>query len=429
VVALPAAARGTRSMMRIVVAVFLLACVLAVAPGSAGAQPGVQFGIQDDAWLEFGPGTLQQRVAKLDKMGFDAVRVTLGWHEIETNPGRYRWTRSDRLLGAINARGLRPVVTIWGTPRWVNRGQNPNIAPPDGLEYHFRNFTRTIANRYSYVDAWVMWNEPNKPTWLNPASPRTYVQQILNPGYQGIKAANPRATVAGGVTAPTAGKGGIAPVDFIRLMALNGAQLDVYAHHPYPVFPGDTPFKGGCKCKTLTMAELHRLLTFVKRSFPRARVWLTEYGYQTNPPDKFGVSQELQARYVGEAARRVYLASKVDLLIHYLYRDEPNLARWQSGLQNVRGKDKLALKASILPLAQVSRRGARTTLWGQVRPGKGPQRYVLEKSAEGSWVPLGKVARTNARGYLQRTVLAPKGTKLRLRYPAGKVASPALTVR
>jgi hypothetical protein len=231
------------------------------------------------------------------------------------------------------------------------------------------------------------------------------------------------------VTAPTAGKGGIAPVDFIRLMALNGAKLDVYAHHPYPVFPGDTPFKGGCKCKTLTMAELHRLLAFVKRSFPRARVWLTEYGYQTNPPDKFGVSQELQARYVGEAARRVYLASKVDLLIHYLYRDEPNLARWQSGLQNVRGKDKPALKASMLPLAQVSRRGTQTTVWGQVRPGKGRQRYVLEKSAEGSWVPLGKVARTNARGYLQRTVLAPKGTKLRLRYPAGKVASPALTVR
>jgi hypothetical protein len=415
--------------MRIVVAVVVLACALAVSPGSAGAAQGVQFGIQDDAWLEFGPGTLQQRVARLDKMGFDAVRITLAWHEIETSPGRYRWARSDRLLGAIRARGLRPVVTLWGTPRWANRGQLPNVAPADGLEYHFQNFTRAIASRYDYVDAWLMWNEPNKPAWLRPASPRTYVQQILNPGYKGIKAGNPRAAVAGGVTGPTAGKGGVTPVDFIRLMKINGALLDVYAHHPYPVFPGDTPFKGGCKCKTLTMAELHRLLKFVKRSFPRARIWLTEYAYQTNPPDVFGVSPELQARYVGEAARRVYLAPKVDLLIHYLYRDEPTLARWQSGLENVRGKAKPALTASILPLAQVSRRGTRTTVWGQVRPGKGAQRYVLEKRDAGRWVVVGGVARTNARGYLQRAVAAPKGTKLRLRYPAGKVASPALTVR
>src|SRR5688572_13372807 len=165
--------------MRIAVAVAALACALSVFPGSAGAAPGVQFGIQDDAWLEFGPGTIQQRVAKLEKMGFDAVRVTLSWHEIETSPGRYRWTRTDRLLGAIHARGLRPVVTLWGTPPWANRGGPPNVAPAEGLEYHFRNFTRTIASRYDYVDAWLMWNEPNKPLWLKPASPRTYVQQIL----------------------------------------------------------------------------------------------------------------------------------------------------------------------------------------------------------------------------------------------------------
>jgi hypothetical protein len=95
----------------------------------------------------------------------------------------------------------------------------------------------------------------------------------------------------------------------------------------------------------------------------------------------------------------------------------------------VRGTAKPGLRASSLPLAQVSRRGARTTVWGQVRPGTGRQRYVLEKSEEGSWVALGKVARTNAGGYLQRTVLAPRGTKLRLRYPAGKISSPPMTVR
>ena len=242
-----------------------------------------------------------------------------------------------------------------------------------------------------------MWNEPNKPIWLRPASARTYVSRILNPGYLGIKAANRRARVAGGVTGPRAGKGGVSPVDFIRAMDQAGARLDAYAHHPYPVFPGDTPYEGGCQCKTLTMASLERLLLFVGRAFPSARIWLTEYAYQTNPPDVFGVSRDDQARFIAEAARRVHQAPKVDMLIHYLYRDEPELARWQSGLETVTGEAKPALAAMMLPLAQVQRRGTRTTVWGQVRPGNGRQRYVLQRWSEGRWVPsVGPRGRTPA---------------------------------
>ena len=156
--------------------------------------------------------------------------------------------------------------------------------------------------------------------------------------------------MAGGVTGPRAGKGGVSPVDFIRAMDAAGARLDAYAHHPYPVFPGDTPFEGGCVCETLTMASLERLLLFVGRAFPSARIWLTEYAYQTNPPDAFGVSPNDQARFVGEAARRVYFAPKVDMLIHYLYRDEPEISRLQSGLETVRGAAKPALAATMLPV-------------------------------------------------------------------------------
>jgi hypothetical protein len=39
---------------------FALLCALAacVAPSFAPASNRIQYGIQDDAWLEFGPGTL-----------------------------------------------------------------------------------------------------------------------------------------------------------------------------------------------------------------------------------------------------------------------------------------------------------------------------------------------------------------------------------
>ncbi len=407
----------------------LLACVCAMGffPATAQGASGVKFGIQDDAWLEFGPGKLADRVAKLDRLGLDVVRVTLGWHRIEASEGTYRWERPDRLLRALRARGLEPVVTLWGTPAWANGGGSPNVAPSNGAD--FQRFAEIAAERYPFVTSWIMWNEPNKPTWLKPASAGTYVSQILNPGYAGIKSVNRRARVAGGVTGPRAGKGGISPVDFIRAMDRAGARLDAYAHHPYPVFPGDTPFLGGCSCKTLTMASLERLLLFVGQAFPRARIWLTEYAYQTNPPDLFGVSPDEQARFIAEAARRVYQAPKVDMLIHYLYRDEPESARWQSGLETIDGKAKPSLAATMLPLAQVQRRGTTTSVWGQVRPGEGRQRYVVQRLTGGRWVGIGGTALTDRGGYLRRTVTAARDAKLRLWYPARSLAGAVLVVR
>ena len=218
------------------------------------------------------------------------------------------------------------------------------------------------------------------------------------------------------------------PVDFIHGMARAGAHLDAYAHNPYPVYPGDTPYSGGCSCKVITMATLERLLSNVGRAFPRARVWLTEYAYQTKP-DPFGISFALQARYIAEAARRVYSAPKVDMLIHYLFRDEPDLARWQSGLETVRGKPKPTLDATMLPLTQVSRHGTRTTVWGQVRPGAGPQEYALQRWTGSSWVSIGGVRVTSRRGFLVRTLTAGRGPFLRLWYPARSLASPTLVVQ
>lgn len=413
--------------MRIVVALVLVALVLGAAPDRASASNRVQFGIQDDAWLEHGPGELTDRVATLDRIGFDLVRVTLRWDRIEPSPGRFAWQRADQLLRALRARGLDPVVTLWGTPGWANAGAGPNVAPTNGDD--FWRFAREAALRFRFVEKWVVWNEPNKVTWLKPASPETYVTRILNPGYGGIKAANPAALVAGGVTAPRGGKGGLSPVDFIRRMNRAGARLDAYAHHPYPVYPGDTPFSGGCSCKTITMATLERLLKLVGQAFPSARVWLTEYAYQTNPPDVFGVSLASHARFLAEAARRVHAAPKVDMLIHYLYRDEPDLGRWQSGLETVDGRAKPARAAAMLPLAQVSRRGSRVRLWGQVRPGEGRQRYVVQRRLGGRWRVVAPSSLTDARGFFAHTVVAPRGALLRIWHPNHRVASPALVVR
>jgi hypothetical protein len=413
-------------MRALMLGLTLLAIAL-VSASQATAAPSVRFGIQDDAWLQYGPGTLSSRAATLDRLGLDVVRVTVNWYEVERTPGSYTWRRTDALLNALNSRGLDPVVTLWGTPGWANEGQAPNRLP--GQATDFANFARTIAARYAFVDHWVIWNEPNQRRWLDPVSPGRYVSKLLNPAYQAIKSVAPAAKIAGGVTAPRGNQGGMSPVSFLRLMDRAGARLDAYAHHPYPANPSETPLQRACNgCKTITMGTLERLVREVSRAFPRARIWLTEYGYQTSP-DLLGLSLELQARYIGEAARRVYALPKVDMLIHYLYRDEPDLARWQSGLETVEGRVKPAMSATMLPFAQVSRRGSATRVWGQIRPGKGSQRYALQHLSDGRWVTLGGVRMTSTSGYLARRIAAPRGTKLRLWYSAARVASPVLVVR
>src|SRR5260221_3684580 len=59
-------------------AVFLAALALVVA-APAQASHGAEFGIQDDAWLMYGPGTLPQRLTTLENLGVGVVRFTLRW--------------------------------------------------------------------------------------------------------------------------------------------------------------------------------------------------------------------------------------------------------------------------------------------------------------------------------------------------------------
>jgi hypothetical protein len=408
--------------------------IAASAPPGAAASPAIRYGIQDDAWLAYGRGSVADRVRTLDEMGVTLVRFTLDWRAIARerpeNARRhldpaYSWGVADSVLRALQARGITPVVTLWGTPSWANGGRSPNWAPAS--KWSLAAFAFAAQSRYPFVRHWLVWNEPNQRRWLRPTSPRTYVRTLLNPTYAALKAANPRALVGGGVTAPRGGAGGVSPVAWIKRMGALHPRLDAYAHHPYPLRPGETPWRGGCRhCETVTMSTLERLLRHVAASFSTGtRIWLTEFGYQTNPPDQgLGVSKRLQARYVGEAAWRAFKADRVDMLIHYLYRDEPQLGRWQSGFVSASGTSKPARRAYMVAISQAYRRGRTTAVWGHVRVGVGRQLYVLQQWRAGRWRTVNGAYRTTQRGFLYRYVRAGRGSKLRLMHtPTGTVGA------
>jgi hypothetical protein len=421
----------------------LLALVVAVlaslAASSVEASKGIRYGIQDDAWLQYGPGTLNQRLATFKRLGVPLVRFTLHWNEIARRRPRnptsptdraYDWRRPDRVLRGLRRYGLTPVVTLLGTPAWANGGRGPNFAPVRSSR--FGAFSRAAARRYPWVHYWLIWNEPNKPLWLKPTRAAIYVEHLLNPGYEAIHAVLPHAQVGGGVTAPRGGLGGVAPVSWLHGMAAAHAKLDAYAHHPYPLRPNETPSSGGCKnCPSITMATIPKLLILVRRYFGPKPVWLTEYGYQTNPPDTFlGVSPQRQATLLSLAAMRAWRLPRVAMLIQYLYRDEPVLSRFQTGLVFTDNRLKPSLQGFKLPFAEMRRVGFDTVVWGQIRNGRaGRKTYRLEVLRKNVWTPVGHDRLTNDAGIFVRTIRLKRGALLRIWAPPRQRYSLHLRVR
>jgi hypothetical protein len=418
-----------------------LAAVVAIAVGSIGALPagaatGIKYGLTDDAWLLDGPGTLESRLGTLDTLGVQVVRYSIRWDQVaSTRPTTptdptdtaYVWGKGDAVLNGLRAHGISVVLQLVGTPAWANGGKASNVAPSSGLT--FADFATAAARRYSWVKRWLIWNEPNQVRWLRPANAAVYTTRLLNPAYAAIHAAIPGAEVAGGGTAPRGSSGGVSPVAWITGMRTAHARLDAYAHNPYPLDPKrETPLKGGCSyCTTITMATINKLVTIVSRNFGGARIWLTEYGYQSNPPDKFlGVSLALQARYIGEGAYAAYHAPRVDMLVHFLYRDEPELARFQSGLVTLKDAPKPAFNAFELPLAELARTGTHTSLWGELRaPDAAGSSARLERRVGARWLPVATLAPSSS-GFFRWSGTLSRGSVIRVH--AGAVVGAPVTI-
>jgi hypothetical protein len=423
-------------MRRLLTAATLAAIATLLFAAQASASATARMGIQDDAWLRWGPGTLDSRLATLDKLGVKTVRFTLLWSDVATrkpasplnpNDPAYDWSAFDPVLDGLRAHGITPLVTLYGAPRWANGGRAPNVLPRSG----FGSFAYAASKHYPWVRLWTVWNEPNTRVFSVPVSPKLYVQRLLNPAYALLHRANRRNVVAGGVTSPRKTSSGMAPTSFMSGMHAARARLDAYAANPYPASKVETPFVDPCSwCQTLTMAHLSTIRSLVTRYFgARKPLWLTEYGYQTNPPDRLlGVSPARQALMLGQAALRVWQQPGATVLIHFLVRDEPSEGGWQSGLFTTGGSAKPSFRAFALPLAQMSRRGNRTVLWGQVRPGSGRRPYVIQRWTGRRWVNIGSVKRTGAGGTFRTTIAVGRGTKVRLRATHVPFQSPLLVI-
>ena len=331
-------------------------------------------GLMDDARVF---GDHDRTFARLSELRPQVLRVTLRWDMVAAtrpaNPAHhgdpsYEWAAYDRIALAANASGTRILFTIFGTPRWANGGRAWNHPPRDAGS--LSAFAFAAASRYSglntgsnasagtlpRVTMWTAWNEPNLRYFLVPgprtrrvsyatAAARTYAR-ICNAVMRGVHAAQsamPGEKVACGVTSPRKKPGSTStgPLDFLRALKRAGARFDVYAHHPHPPIYTRPPNARPRNRGTITLGNIDVLLSELGRLYGRQKkLWITEYAYQTRPPDYFGVSLRGQSAYLRQAYAIAKRNRRIDMLVWFLLRDEPSNARrgvfglpgWQSGL-------------------------------------------------------------------------------------------------
>jgi hypothetical protein len=380
----------------------VLLLVVAGALLAATAQPAessryLRVGIYDEAQTLYGP--VPKTFALFKQLHVQEVRLNLYWggpfgvarsrpaSAANPNDPAYDWTLYDRTVNYAAQNGVHVVFSIYGTPSWANGGKGMNVATTRGTD--LRNFALAAARRYGGawpgsdgrilppVKEWLAWNEPNNPIFLTPQYRKTATgwviqsaidyAKICNAVYTGIHASmNANERVACGVTSPrgnnspTSFRPSVSPLAFLRAVKKAGLKtFDAWAHHPYYSGPSDTPLskpvtQNGAPVTAVTLGNINTLISLVTQLYGNKRIWITEYGYQTNPPDSIvGVSWAKQATYLTQAFSIARKSPRIDMMLWFLLKDEPTLSGWQSGLITYGGRHKPAFTAFMRMAAAV----------------------------------------------------------------------------
>jgi hypothetical protein len=390
-----------------------------------------------------------------------------------TDPAAYsNWGALDDFVRGVQARGMKPYLTITGpAPGWASQKsrvcayKDPGTCFPNATA--FGQFAQAVGTRYSgsynglpKVSMWSIWNEPNLRGWLTPQfirkRGRTFnygAVQYRKLAYAGLKALHQtghgRDLLMIPETAPIGSTRGIrhrmaSPGIFLKTLfcidsrgrKLRGRDyrnadckhlkrfrgsyaFNAIAHHPYNRAASGSP-RQRQKRDDITISTLSRLRSILRdaahrrlisRSVTR-RIYLTEFGFQTNPPDRIsGIRLSRQAAYINQSDYIAWRDGTVRGVSQYLLEDDSFNAGFQTGLEFANGKKKPAYDAYRLPI-YVVRKGHGAYVWGQVRPANllGRQSAVIQQKKRGSkkWRKVATV-KTGSRGYFTRRVRSRSG--------------------
>ena len=460
---------GTTFVCAMRLASALLLFLVLAAPARAA---GPQIGISDDRILLAGGSEADKAVADWSALGIQQVRILALWSRIAgPSPGADKdWSQLDHAVNRVVGAGMEPLLTITGPgPLWTSRRSERGVASYDPDPEEFAAFARQVAERYGdRVNRYIIWNEPNLSTWLRPqtscsrsgctsVAPHLY-RALVRAAFPQVRAGDPGAQVLIGTMSSrgstlNAENSTHRPLAFLRAFAcvntsykrirtgrckgFKPAQGDGFAFHPHGVLTApDRAFPNPDDVSLASLGRLESALDKLQRggglkaTTRRLNLYIDEYGYQTNPPDKLaGISAAAQSQWLQRAGYQAWRDPRVKLLTQYLWRDEPRglsggYSGWQSGLFYEDGRAKPSLKTFARPFVLDGPRGR---LWGQVRD-RGTRTVTVQRRLRGSstWRTVG-TRTTDANGYWSWTTRLLTGASYR--YLAAGAASATVSRR
>jgi hypothetical protein len=447
--------------MRLTTLTTAVLLVLALLPAAADASAR-QFALfQDEALItEADPATRRATLDEVRSLGVDMIKVQVNWASVTpgarrkpsgfdgTDPAQYPgWGPYDGVLADAKARGfkvmfaLAPPAPGWATPK---RGDRAGVTRPNARE--FGRFAQAAARRFPGVDAWSIWNEPNHTGLLHPQSTKDG-RPVAPHLYRAMVRAAAAGLRRGGVGRdpvlfgelvpigkPSRGpKRNLQPLRFLRAFFSGRpvSGVDGFAHHPYtrpagPLLreptPDDVTIRSyGRLLRTLDSARGRGKLR-TKRKLP---IWNTEFGFQTNPPDRFfGARIASVPRFWSLSELWFsYENRRVKTISQYTMRDQsgdPSL--WQSGLRFADGRLKARIYANFrLPILVRQLGPGAVEVRGAARPGgAGSTVQIFQRGRRGPFKPLGgPIPVRNVRGYFLARYRIKKAAGRTFRFTTG----------
>jgi hypothetical protein len=184
----------------------------------------------------------------------------------------------------------------------------------------------------------------------------------------------------------------------------------VLAHDPYS-FAGPTrPAYYADDVSIPDMWKLTRALGVAQRTgraLPRIHhpVWVTEFGWNSKPPNPRAVPVIKRARWIEQAFYELWRQG-IDTVTWYRIVDQAPIpsyaATWQTGLYYRDGRRKPGFEAFRFPFIVTRAGGGRVQVWG-VSPDSGTVRMQIRES--GRWTTIARL-RARAHGVIDRTIAA-----------------------
>jgi hypothetical protein len=455
--------------------------VLAILPAVAAASWDQHAVFQDDHnLLERGDAPRERTLDELKGLGVDVVKAQLSWSEVAprgrkrpagfvaSDPARYPgWARYDALVRDVQARGMSVMLALsppypgWATAR---RGDRVGVDRPS--PHAFGGFAEAAGRRYPSVDIWTIGNEPNHPGFLYPQATRKRVpfaphryRALVREAVAGLhRSGHTDDTILFGELLPIGKsryfrKNTIKPLRFIReffcldsssrpfrgrAARLRGCQryrpitgVTGFAYHPYtrPNGPrGKEPSRDDATIRSY--GRITRALDIAQSKGriegPRLPIWNTEFGFQSNPPDRFQTKLSRIPGFMAESELWISLRNRrVASFSQYTMTDTPVRRRgdifgtWQGGLRFDDGRAKKGVYDGYQLPIFVRLLGPRAVeVWGSARPGgTGAVVQIQQRPARGDFSNLGgPLTVENARGYFRARFEISKAAQRRYRF-------------